>query len=482
MIARRVSAGDTRRMSDFDFDAIVLGGGSAGYAAARTLSGGGARAAVVDGSPQLGGLCILRGCMPTKALLHGAELRQSIRDAAEWGIHAGPVRIDFTRLMARKDELIANFAADRQKQLQDGRFQLFRTGGRLSDARTVELSDGKRLRAPQIILATGSTIPVPSISGLPEAGYLTSDDALGLKTAPESLIVLGGGPVALEFAQFFARLGTRVAIIQRGPHILRDSDPEMATELERALRREGIELFTDTQIERVETVPGGRRLLFSHGGTLRQVEAEHIFHGLGRVPNIAGLGLEYAGVSLENGRIRIDSNQRTTQPGIYAAGDCCGPYELVHLAISQGEIAAHNILYPQKLRAFDTRLLLSVVFTEPQVAQVGLTETKARAGGRDVAVATYPFNDHGKSMILGAKEGLVKLIVERATGEILGGSCVGPQGGELIHEIMIAMAARMTAAQLAALPHYHPTLAEIWTYPAEELAAGANPEVNAADC
>ncbi|MSU34951.1 MAG: NAD(P)/FAD-dependent oxidoreductase [Pedosphaera sp.] len=459
-------------MSEFDFDAVVLGGGSAGYAAARMLSAGGARTAVVEGSPELGGLCILRGCMPTKALLRGAELRHSIRDAAEWGIYPGPVRIDFARLMARKDELIANFAEHRQKQLQDGRFELFRSPGRLSDARTVELGNGKRLRAPYIVLATGSTVPAPPISGLREAGYLTSDDALRLKELPESVVVLGGGPVALEFAQFFSRLGTRVAILQRGPHILRDSDPEMAAELEKALRREGIELFTDTRIERVEVGSGGRNVLFKHQGTPRQIEADQIFHGLGRVPNIAGLGLESADITLENGRIRIDSNQRTTRSGIYAAGDCCGPHEVVHIAITQGEIAAHNILNPQKLRELETRLLLSVVFTEPQVAQVGLTETMARAAGRDVAVATYPFNDHGKSMILGCKEGLVKLIADRVTGEILGGSCVGPQGGELIHEIMIAMAARMTAAQLAALPHYHPTLAEIWTYPAEELAGG----------
>lgn len=173
---------------------------------------------------------------------------------------------------------------------------------------------------------------------------------------------------------------------------------------------------------------------------------------------------------MEGGRIATDAQMRTSVPHIFAAGDCAGPHDVVHLAIQQGEIAIHNIRQPAQPRQMDYRLLTSVVFTEPQMAQTGLTEKAAKARGIPYLAAKYPFNDHGKSLLMEAKDGFVKLLADPATGEILGGACVGPQGGELIHEIVAAMHKRMTVHELAAMPHYHPTLAEIWTYPAEELA------------
>ena len=458
------------------FDAIVVGGGSAGYAAARSLVAGGARTAVVDGARELGGLCILRGCMPTKALLHAAELRQSIRDAVHWGIDAGTVTVDPQRLFARKNTLIEDFAGFRRQQLSDGRFELFRSAAWFTGPNTLALADGQSLHAPHFVIATGSVLTPSLVPGMEEAGFWTSDTALLERPFPRSLIVLGGGAVALEFAQFFARMGTRVTLIQRGNQLLSEADPDVATALESAFQREGIEVITGTQLDRVERDSGGVRVLFRQGETLREVVAEELFSGLGRRPNTDGLGLDAAGVQLEGQRIRVDLNQKTSTPSVYAAGDCCGPHEIVHLAIRQGEVAASNIL--NKRAAMDYRVLLGVVFTEPQVAWVGLTERTATQQGVEVRIASYPFNDHGKSMILGAQEGFVKLLADPKTGELLGGACVGPQGGELIHEIAVALSARMTAAQLAAVPHYHPTLAEIWTYPAEELAEQCGPEVN----
>ena len=450
------------------FDGVVVGGGSAGYAAARSLAAGGKRVAVVDGAPELGGLCILRGCMPTKALLRAAELRQGIREAEHWGIDAGPVRIDTARLFGRKDWLIRDFAGFRQGQLTDGRWELFRATARFVDPHRIELSDGRTIEGEGFVLATGSVVAPPPVPGLAEAHPWTSDSALLERPLPKSLVVLGGGAVALEFAQFFARLGTHVTVVQRGPHLLSDFDPDVADEVEKGLRREGVEVWTGTRLLEVRREGARVEVRFGKDGDVRTVVAEEVFHGLGRRPNTAGLGLENAGVELDGHRIRTDASQRTTAPHIFAAGDCCGPHEIVHLAIQQGEVAAANLL--DRPRAMDYRLLLSVVFTEPQAAQVGLGERQLRDAGRPFRVARYPFNDHGKSMILGAQEGFVKLCADAATGEILGGACVGPQGGELIHEVAVAMAARMTAAQFAAVPHYHPTLAEIWTYPAEELA------------
>ena len=194
-----------------------------------------------------------------------------------------------------------------------------------------------------------------------------------------------------------------------------------------------------------------------------------MLYALGRAPNTASLGLEKAGVATENGRIVTDDGMRTSAGHIYAAGDCTGPHEIVHLAVLQGEIAAQNIAAPRKPRRMDYRLLTSIVFTEPQIAYVGLTEKEAQARKMPYLAASYPFADHGKSLIMEAKDGFVKLLANPASGEIIGGACAGPVGGELIHEIVAAMHKRMTVRELAAMPHYHPTLAEIWTYPAEEL-------------
>jgi len=455
-------------VQDPQFDAVVIGGGSAGYAVARTLAAGGLRLAVIEGGRELGGLCILRGCMPTKALLHAAELRQAIRAAEHWGITTSEVRVDIGRLFARKDELIGEFATYRRQQLEQGRWEFIRAQARFIAPQTLELDTGRRISARHFVIATGSEMALPPVPGLAEVGYLCSDSALRLKRLPESLVVLGGGAVALEFGQFFARMGTRVTLIQRSTHLLSGADEDVARELEVALGDEGLTIFTGTHIVAVERSGEGKQVRFEQAGKEISVTAEEIFHGLGRRPAVAGLNLEAAGVERGlGGQIRVDSQQQTTAAAIYAAGDCCGPHEIVHLAIQQGEVAARNILGQRA--AVDDRLLLSVVFTDPAVAMVGLTERAARAIGVDFVTAQHPFNDHGKSLIMGARRGFVKLLAARSTGQIIGAACVGPHGGELIHEIAAAMAKRMTVAELAAMPHYHPTLAEIWTYPAEQL-------------
>jgi len=476
----RLSAPGAKRkispMNTLVADVVVLGGGSAGYAAARTLASQGAKTLVIDGAPELGGLCILKGCMPTKALLHAAELRHGILEGEPWGITAEHVQVDPKRVFARKDALIADFAGYRRQQLEDGRFGLIRSQARFDGPGSLRLADGRSIQFGHAVVATGSSVALASLPGLEVAGYLTSDSALAEARIPESLVVLGGGAVALEFAQFYSRLGSRVTVIQRGPQLLSGFDADVAGELEKAFRREGIEVFTGTALDRVERSGSLKRVWFRQGDQERSVEAVEIFHGLGRVPNTAHLGLEAIGVVLERGRITTDPHQRSSRSEVFAAGDCCGPHEVVHLAVQQGEVAAHNILNPSRPRAMDYRLLLSVVFTSPQVAQVGLSEREARSRGIDYRSESYPFNDHGKSMILGAQEGFVKALAHPVTGEVIGAACVGPQAGELIHEPTVVMAARMTAAQWAAVPHYHPTLAEIWTYPAESLAESSTPQ------
>ena len=455
----------------FDCDVAIIGGGSAGYAAARTSAAAGLKTVVIEGGKDVGGLCILRGCMPTKALLCAAEARHVAQRGRIWGLRPGNIGFDFKAVMARKDALIANFADDRRSQLTGGGFRFIRACARFTDPHTVELSNGRSLRARHFVIATGSVVAPPPLPSLAEAGYFTSDEALRLRRLPKSLIVLGAGAVGVEFGQFFARFDTKVTLLQRSGQLLKDFDADAARVVEKVFRREGVNVFTVTKLTGARRVKGGKEVVFEHAGKTKRVRAEEILFALGRVPNTAGLQLHRAGVGTENDRIFTDARMQTSVPHIFAVGDCASPYEIVHLAVMQGEIAAHNIATPRRPRTMDYRLLINVVFTEPQIATVGLTEKEAKARGLQHLAATYPFNDHGKSMIMEALDGFVKLLCDPHSGEILGGSCVGPGGGELIHEIVTAMAKRMSVQELAATPHYHPTLAEIWTHPAEELAA-----------
>ena len=457
------------------FDLAVLGGGSAGYAAARTAAAAGLKTVVIEGGHEVGGLCILRGCMPSKALLYAAEVLHLARHATTWGLRIPKAGFDFTAVMARKNAMIADFAADRRKNLSAGKFQFVRARASFVDPHTVALDNARggaphTVSAKHFIVCAGSVTAPARVPGLEEIGFMTSDEALSLRRLPRSLIVLGGGPVAVELAQFFCRFDVKVTLIQRGEHLLREFDADAAAVLERVLQREGVRLWTGTRL--LEAFRHGRRkgIAFQHQSRTRRAVAEEILFALGRVPATAGLDLAKAGVQTDSGRIVTNAEMQTSAPHIYAAGDCTGPHQIVHLAVEQGEIAAHNIALPGAKRLMDYRLITSVVFTDPQVAAVGLTEKAARERHIAFRSTSYPFNDHGKSLIMEARDGFVKLLADPVSGEILGGACVGPFAGELIHEIIAAMRGRMTAANLAAMPHYHPTLAEIWTYPASDLA------------
>lgn len=465
----------SRDKSKYDYDVAVIGGGSGGYAAARTTTAAGLKTVVIEGGREIGGLCALRGCMPTKALLYMAEVAHLAKHAAPFGVHTARVSFNFKQVMARKRALVGEFAGYRARQLNAGKFKFIRANAKFLDAHTLELKPfpaGKpfTLSAGQFVIATGSTIAPAPLCQLNDLDCLNSDSALELKKLPKSLVVLGGGPTACEFAQFFSRFGVRVTLVQRGPHVLHDFDPDASAVIENVFRREGIRVFTGTKLLDAKRKGKLKTVTFEHQGKTVSVSAEELLFALGRIPNTAPLHLEKAGVRTgPNGSVTANKFMQTSAPHIYTAGDCVGLYEVVHLAVQQGETAGRNIIRPRSAR-MDYRLLMFVCFTEPQLAFCGLTEKTATARGIPFLSACYPFNDHGKSIVMNAMDGFVKLLANPKTGEIIGGQCAGPLGGELIHEIVPAMAGRMTVHELAALPHYHPTLAEIWTWPAEELA------------
>ena len=451
-------------------DLVIIGGGSAGYAAARTAQEAGADVGIVDSGP-LGGLCILRGCMPTKAILRSSNVLALMRQASEFGLRGDHPQGDLAAILQRKDRLIEEFAAERIGALRDDRFTLYEDRAAFTGAREIATGD-HRLQFESAIIATGSVpsrIPLP---GLEEVGYVTSDEVLSRSDQPASLIVLGGGPVAVELAQFFQRLGTQVSLIQRSDQILSDEDKDLAQAVEGRFRLEGMDLFTGTCLQRVERDGDHKRVYFTHGTEEVSVAAEQILQALGRRPNIDGLKLETAGVETRAGAILVDPEMRTSQPHIFAVGDVNGIHEIVHIAIEQGEIAAHNATHSDRPpHRMDDRLTARIVFTEPQLASVGLSEKQCRQQRLPYLKAEHPFDDHGKSLCLGEGDGHVKLLCEPRRGTLLGAHIVGPDASELIHELIAIMYFHGTVGDLARIPHYHPTLAEIVLYPAEELAA-----------
>ncbi|MBJ7259181.1 MAG: NAD(P)/FAD-dependent oxidoreductase [Chthoniobacterales bacterium] len=464
-------------MSDFDF--VVVGGGSAGYAAARTAAGEGLRTAVIDGSEELGGLCILRGCMPSKTLIETANRLQDMREAPEFGLKMKDAGFDGAKIIERKRRLVAEFARYRAEQLEGGNFEMIRGHARFfsPDEVTVRLRGGgeRNIRSRAILVATGSVVRHPDIPGLAEAKPLTSDEVLDNEHPPKSLIVLGAGPVALEMAHYHRALGADVTVVQRSRQVLSSMDRDAADAVQHGMERRGTKFVLGCKILRAGRSPRGKWVRVAHDDREDTIEADEILLALGRDPATAGLGLGNAGINVADGRpLATTGTQQTSVPHIFGAGDVTGELEIVHIAIEQGEIAARNAARLLRDEAqpetIDYRLRLFAVFTQPEAAMVGLTEREAAGLGLDFAAATYPFADHGKAMVNGKTDGFVKLIADRKTGQLIGGAVVGAHASELIHEVVVAMRYRATAAEFLKIPHYHPTLSEIWTYPAEELA------------
>jgi pyruvate/2-oxoglutarate dehydrogenase complex dihydrolipoamide dehydrogenase (E3) component len=450
------------------FDYIVIGGGSGGYAAARTAREVLNKVAIVDNADTLGGLCILRGCMPSKTLIYSAEVLHLAQQGKAFGLNIPEASVDMPALHQRKLDVIKEFSDYRQKQLESDRFTLFRNRAKFINSRTIQLNDGTRLSADHFMVATGSTVSVPPIRGLADAPYWTSDDILELDFIPQKVIVLGGGIVACELAQFMRRIGAEIIQIQRSEHILKELSVEAATVIEQAVRDEGTELYTSTTLKSVEHYDGNFTVTFEHAGEIISVNAPHLFNALGRRPATDGLGLTVAGIStLPSGHINCNAMQQTSNPRVYASGDVAGPHEIVHVAILQGETAAKHATGRAAERV-DYDSLCGVVFTDPQIGTVGLSENQLKQRGIDYLVAEYPFDDHGKSILMEAKYGYVKVFADR-NGVVLGAECVGKDAGELIHAMAVAVTLKANVRDLLKVHWYHPTLSEIWSYPLEDI-------------
>jgi pyruvate/2-oxoglutarate dehydrogenase complex dihydrolipoamide dehydrogenase (E3) component len=452
-------------MSIHEFDLCVVGAGSAGYAAATTARRLGKRAALVEWDGPLGGLCILRGCMPSKTELRSAEVAHLARTAGEVGIRVEGVTPDVPAVVARQRRIIEGFADYRVSGIKE--FPLFQGVTKFRSRNELAVGD-EIIRAAKFVFSTGSVINVPEIPGLRETGYVTSDDVLEMERPPKSFITLGGGPTGCELSQYLLRMGCSVTMLQRSATVLSAEDSDIGASLGAALAEDGIELHTGTTIKRIERAGSRKRVVAQRGPEEIVVEADEIFMALGRRPNVDSFGLDTAGVDFDRKGVKIDQYLQTTNPDIFAAGDVTGSYELVHVAVYEGQLAAQNAFSAVKEKADRDLQFARACFTDPQVAIAGKTERDCLAAGIAYSIATFPFNDLGKAISTNLTQGFIKMLAA-PDGRLLGVSLVGAEAADLIHEAIALLYFKANVRDIVEMPHLHPTLAEIITYPAEEL-------------
>ena len=439
-------------------DLVIIGGGVGGLVTASVAGQLGLDVVLVERRDVLGGDCLNYGCVPSKALIRVAAVAHQMRHAGRYGLSAAAPEVDLGRVMDRVREAVDTLAEHDDPERFRGYGVSVRFGAaRFVDPHTVAVG-GERIRGRRFVIATGSRPAVPPIPGLAEVDYWTNETVFAQRRLPSHLAVLGGGPIGLELAQAFARLGSRVTVLEMAPALLPREDREVAEELARHLGEEGVSVHIGSGVESVAPGDGGVRLHCRGADGAFPVDADKVLVAAGRRANIDDLGLEEAGVAVDNGLIRFDRRMRTTRRHIFACGDCCGPYPFTHMAEYQAGIVIANAVFRFPKRA-DYRVVPWVTYTAPELARVGLTEAEARERGMAVEVARFRFRDVDRAVCDGETAGLAKLVVHK--NRLVGATLLGAQAGELIHELVLAMQAKLKVGQISATIHAYPTRAQI---------------------
>ena len=455
-----------------EYDVVIIGGGPGGYVAAIRAAQLGGRVALVE-KDRVGGVCLNRGCIPTKTLVRSINSLREARNAAQFGVIVSEPALDFAVMVARKDAVVTRLVSGVEELLQAHRVDLHPGTGTIVRPGLVQVTNSDstitELVARHVIVATGSVAGRPPIAGLDTPGVLIGEEILNLDHVPASLVIIGGGVVGLEFASIFQTLGSAVTVIEMLPTLLPPVDQEIARRYGVYLHKGGTRVFLKARVEEFRPTETGQvSVRFSMDGGEKSEEAEVVLVSTGRVPFSAGLGLESLGVKMEKGAVVVNERLQTNVPGVYAVGDVTGRVMLAHVASRQGEVAVENILgHPAEI---DYHAVPNCVFTDPEIAGVGLTEQGAKEQGLDYTVAKFPFSASGKALAMGETDGLVKLICERGSGQVLGMHVMGPHASDLIAEGTLAVQLGATARDIADTIHAHPTLAEA-TMEAAKLAA-----------
>ena len=451
------------------YDVVVIGAGTGGYVAAIRCAQLGKKVAVVERQRALGGTCLIWGCIPTKALLEHAHALKVIRDAREWGvtIPAGTPPIDMTQVQTRKDRVVTGLTKGVEFLFKKNKIDWIKGSARLAGKGKIEVFEGDKqtLEAKEIIVATGSA--ARSVSGIEidRKCIITSDEAIGLRELPKSLVIMGSGAVGVEFASIYKRFGTDVTIIELLPRLVPIEDEAVSAELEKSFKKQGIKALTGTKVTKAVAGANGVDIeAQTPDGKTQKLSADLLLVATGRGPVTAGLGAEEAGLTLEKGYIKVDEMYRTSVPNVSAIGDVItlgtGSHpQLAHVSSAEGIVVAERIA-GQDVRPINYDHVPSCTYCDPEIGSVGFTEAEAKAKGYDVRTGAFPFGVLGRAKMAGESEGFVKIVADKKYDEVLGVHMIGPRSTELVAEAVLALRLECTVEELIRTIHAHPTFSE----------------------
>jgi len=453
-----------------EIDVVIIGGGPGGYVAAIKAAHLGLKAVLIE-KDKLGGVCLNRGCIPTKALVSTAELLNHLQRAEEFGIQVKDYSFDFPAIMKRKEIITQRLSSGVGQLMKANQVRTLKGEGQIVEPGIVEVIDfeGKKevIKTKNIIIATGSRVMRLPIPGIDSEGVITSDEALSLSEPPSRMLIIGGGVVGIEFAGIFRALGVEVAVAEMLPRILLPIDEEISRRLTQILRRKGIEILTDCKVKGIKKSNQNLEVLVSTTNGEKELETEKVLLAAGRVPELGNIDVQGLGIELDGKAIKVDEKMRTNIPGIYAVGDVVGKIMLAHVASREGIVAVENIVGKEVL--MDYKVVPNCVFSMPEVASVGLTEEEARKENNNIKVSKFPFMANGKALGMGEAEGMVKIIADGETLELLGVHILGAHASDLIAEGALSLSMEATAYEIVNTIHAHPTLAETIAEAAEGI-------------
>jgi dihydrolipoyl dehydrogenase len=453
-----------------EYDVVVIGSGTGGYVAAIRAAQLGLRTAVVERAPTLGGTCLNVGCIPTKALLEHAHALKIAQSWNEWGLTIGQAAIglDMGQVQTRKDKIVKGLTGGVELLFKKNKIDWVKGSGRLAGKGRVEITDGQKqtlVASKQIIVATGSQPrSVPGVE-IDRTRIITSDEAIGLKEIPKSILILGSGAVGVEFASIFKRFGSEVTIVELLPRLVPVEDEAVSAELEKSFRKQGIKVLTGTKVSSAKVVSDGVEVdAQTPDGSPAKLQAAYLLVATGRGPVTSGLGAEEAGLRLERGYIHVDKTYQTNVAGISAVGDVItfdapGHPQLAHLSSAEGIVLAERIA-GQEFRPINYDQVPGCTYCDPEIGSVGLTEKAARERGYDVRTGSFKFGILARARIANEVEGFVKIVSERKYDEVLGVHMIGPRATELVAEATLALRLECTVEELIRTIHAHPTMSE----------------------
>jgi len=440
-------------------DVAIIGAGPAGYVAAIRAAQLGARVALIE-KDEVGGVCLNRGCIPTKALLESTNLATKIAKAGKYGISVDNVSTDISSMMLRKNGIVKRIVASTRHLIESYGVEIVEGTATIAGPREVTIvgsSSVRKIESNNIMIATGSEPACLQVPGLEKTRIITSDDALALEDLPRSLLVIGGGSIGVEFACIFNRLGVSVTILEMMPQLLPGEDEEMTSFLQHLLEEDGVNVLTDARVTKIEENKDGTAIVAATRNGEKTLAAEEILVAVGRVPNSDRLGLDDIRVD-ERRRIIVDKRMKTSVPNIYAIGDVVGKHMLAHVASAEAIVAAENVMGADV--EIDYSVVPRCVYTSPEVASVGLTEKQATASGRQITVGRFSFLNNARALTLSEDRGGIKVVADAKSGEILGIHMIGPEVSEMIHEAVLAIRLEATVQDVADMIYAHPTLSE----------------------